>query len=282
MRESGTLEREGLQLRYQIEGSGPNTIVIGSAIYYPRLFSQELRNHLRMIFTDMRAFAVTPVENPSLDFDIDVLIEDIEALRQKLQLEKVIVIGHSGNAFLALEYAKKYKEHVSHVVLSGTAPSFSEENRALTDQYWEETASQERKETLKLSLEKNPDSLFETVAEDQRFIWNYLRLTPRIWYDFQFDARALWDGVQIHLPLFDYIWGTLYRDIDITKNLETLDRPVFLALGRTDFIVAPPTSWEPMQPLFQDLSIHLFEKSGHSPPYEEADLFNQTLLEWLA
>jgi hypothetical protein len=34
----------------------------------------------------------------------------------------------------------------------------------------------------------------------------------------------------------------LFAEVDVTYGLERFDRPVFLALGRCDFIVAPPSS----------------------------------------
>ena len=54
--ESGTIDAGGFTLQYLIEGSGPPTIVIGSALYYPRVFSQQLREHLRLVFLDHRGF----------------------------------------------------------------------------------------------------------------------------------------------------------------------------------------------------------------------------------
>ena len=45
--ESGIIDAGGFKLRYRIEGAGIPAIVIGSARYYPRVFSQHLREHLR-------------------------------------------------------------------------------------------------------------------------------------------------------------------------------------------------------------------------------------------
>jgi proline iminopeptidase len=56
---------------------------------------------------------------------------------------------------------------------------------------------------------------------------------------------------------------------------------VLLALGRYDFISAPPASWDPIRPKFRDLTMRVFERSGHTPPYEEPELFNRELLAWL-
>lgn len=276
----GVITSQGFDLGYQIEGTGPNALVIGSSIYYPRIFSDNLRKHFRLIFIDMRAFA--PASETPLNFDLDLILDDVECMRQKLNLGQIIIIGHSGNAFLALEYAKKYPECVPHVVMIGTGPSFSEESKKAADQYWDEKASQSQKAALAKSLEIHPDSELARTPLNQHFIWNYTRHGPRIWYNFNFDSSSLWKDVNVNMAIFDYIWGTLFRDIDITKGLEKLDKPVFLALGRYDFIVAPPDSWDPLRSKFKNLSIRIFEHSGHSPFYEEGELFDTILLDWIS
>jgi proline iminopeptidase len=47
------------------------------------------------------------------------LVEDIEQLRQKLGLEKIILFGGSWGSTLSLAYAEKYPENVSGMVLRG-------------------------------------------------------------------------------------------------------------------------------------------------------------------
>jgi proline iminopeptidase len=81
--------------------------------------------------------------------------------------------------------------------------------------------------------------------------------------------------------MYNYVWGQIFRDIDITQGLQNLDRPVFLALGRYDFLLAPPSVWDPVKPKFRDLTVRLFEKSGHTPQYEEAARFDEELLRWM-
>lgn len=278
---SGIIESRGFDLGYYIKGSGPNALVIGSSIYYPRIFSEDLCKQLRLAFVDMRAFAPPPHFEIPLTFGMDLLIDDVELMRQKLALGRVIVIGHSGNAFIALEYAKKYPEHVSRVVLIGVCPDFSNNSKKEADLHWEQSASLERKKALQISLERYPDSQYEQLPLNQRFVWDYVRHSARIWYDFNFDPAFLWEGVHVNMPIFEYVWGTLFRDIDITKGLNELNKPVFLALGRYDFDIAPASSWDPYRAKFKDLSVNIFEQSGHTPFFEEAQLFDQKLLDWL-
>jgi proline iminopeptidase len=45
------------------------------------------------------------------------MVEDIEALRHALGVPRVALIGHSFGAVLALEYAAKYPEQVSHLII---------------------------------------------------------------------------------------------------------------------------------------------------------------------
>ena len=99
-------------------------IVIGSSAYYPRVFSQGLRKHLRLVFLDHRGFAPPPGNVDTSAFALDKLVEDVGNLRE-LGLGRIAVMGHSGHAYIALEYAKKYPANVSHVIMIGIAPDLS-------------------------------------------------------------------------------------------------------------------------------------------------------------
>jgi proline iminopeptidase len=48
--DAGTITAGEFRLRHRSEGTGRPILVIGSAIYYPRTFSQNLRKHLRLVF----------------------------------------------------------------------------------------------------------------------------------------------------------------------------------------------------------------------------------------
>ena len=183
----GTIERDGFELGYCTEGTGIPTIVIGSSIYYPRTFSKKLRTKLQMTFMDHRGFgkALKPFDNAS--FELNTLIDDIEALRQKLNLNQIAIIGHSGHAFIALEYAKKYPSHVSHVVLIATSPNGN--TFVTSDQYFAESVCPERKALYEKNMQHLKDDI--DANPDKRFIFYSLRSGPRIWYNYQYDAAHL-------------------------------------------------------------------------------------------
>jgi proline iminopeptidase len=277
----GTVAAGPFRLRYRTEGRGRPAIVIGSAVYYPRVFSKNLREHLRLTFLDHRGFAPSPGRVEVTEFALDKLLEDIERARQQLGLGRVAVIGHSGHALMALEYAKKHPAGVSHVIMIGMAPDLSAASGEAARRYWDESVSPERKAALQENVRRMPDEDLATLPAGPRFIRGYVRNGPRIWYDPRFDSSPFWEGVEINIDMLGYVWGQVFRDIDITQGLSALDSPVFLALGRYDFLIAPPSSWDPIRPKFRDLTVRVFERSGHTPQYEEADLFDAELLGWI-
>ena len=280
--DTGSIPAGAFHLRYRIEGSGTPTIVIGSSIYYPRAFSPELRKSLRLVFLDTRGFAPAP-DHPvdTTAFALDSLLDDVERTRQQLGLGRVAVIGHSGHSYLALEYAKKYPANVSHVIMVGIAPILSEAHARARDQYWADSASAERKAIMAENLRRLPDEELAKRPPGQGFIDGYVRNAPKIWYDPGFNAAPLWEGVTVNMDMMNHVWGRIFRDIDITQGLDRLPQPVLLLLGRFDFLLAPPSIWDPVRPKFKDLTVQIFEKSGHTPQYEEPALFDQVLLDWM-
>jgi proline iminopeptidase len=276
---TGIIPVDGFELGYSDEGAGRAVLVIGSSVYYPRTFSPQLRKHLRLVFVDHRGFGTPTKQYLNADFELDKLVDDIEKIRAALQLEEVIVAGHSGHGYMALAYAQKYPQNVSHVALLALSPDSSEASFKAADRYLEESVAPERKARLATDMAQLAADI--DADPNRRFIHYSLRSGARIWYDHTYDARHLWEGVQVVPEMFDYVWGEVFRKLDITNGIEILDRPVFLALGRYDYW-NPPHLWEAVRHKFRDLTIRVFECSGHTPQSEQADDFDRELLAWLA
>ena len=277
--ERGTIRSGGFTLGYCVEGEGMPALVIGSAVYYPRVFSANLRRSLRLVFADHRGFALPPPDMRAAEYGLEPVLADIDLVRRHLGLDRVAIVGHSGHGYMALEYAKRYPQHVSHVVMIATGPSHSAVHQAATEQYWQESVCPARKQRLERDLAGLAAAI--EAAPDRRFVTYCVRMGARSWYDHDFDAAPLWEGVHVNMPVFDHLWGEVFRDIDIRQGLEGLDVPVFLGLGRSDYLVAPYATWEPYRGSFRDLTVRVFERSGHTPQQEESELFDAELLRWL-
>lgn len=269
-----SLSCDGFSLNYEIRGKGPAVLVVGSHIYYPRVFSKQLEEHLQLIYMDQRAFASKEGEVKASDFTLEKLVQDIERLRQALALDKITLIGHSIHAFFVLEYARKYPEHVNRLVLSASSPFAGNRLFLAANQYFEESVDPLRKK----QLAANSEWAIEQKSEDP-FVGRMLQLGPMLWYDPAFDASNLWKGVALD-PLGSHlIWNQLFSDYELS-SFDQLETPVLLLLGRYDYF-NPPHLWEGYRSKFKDLTLRIFEKSGHTPSFEESESFNSELLRWL-
>jgi proline iminopeptidase len=89
----------------------------GSA-HFDALAGPYMERDLRVVYFDQRGSGYS--ERPaSGDYALATLIEDVEALRRTLGVSKIALMGHSFGGLLALEYAAKYPQNVSHLVFVG-------------------------------------------------------------------------------------------------------------------------------------------------------------------
>lgn len=265
------------QLAYVVEGQGRPALVVGSATYYPRTFSPALRQQLLMVFADHLGFA--PADDVKLPPSLDQVVEDLERTRKAVGLERFVLMGHSGHGYIALEYARRHPERVSHLVMIGTGPSHSDEMRALTEHRWATVADDERvqrfaadMQTLPLALEAEPH---------RRFVHFCLKMAARSWKDPTFDASDLWAGVDVDMPAIDHLWGEAFRDYDTKSALADVSCPILIAMGRFDYLVPPLEAWLPLVIERPNVTLQLFELSAHSPQLEEPREFDDRLLNWL-
>ncbi|MGR6130276.1 alpha/beta fold hydrolase [Paenibacillus sp. SER-28] len=270
---------DGFELKYAIRGNGRPILVIGSSVYYPRLFSDHLYKKFQFIFLDHRGFAkLTRALKPE-DYTLDKVINDIETARQCLHLNEFIILGHSGHAFMALEYAKQYPDYVQKVVLLNSAPTNSQERQRQSFSFFNETASSERKERF----EKDIVLLEEDIKRDpdRRFVHMCIRMGAQSFYDYAYDAAYTWNDVYTNMPIIDYLWGEVFGNMNLIQSLADIHKSVFIGLGRYDYLVAPVSLWDRVDDTYENVKKVVFEYSGHNPMFEEPHCFHQTLAEWI-
>ena len=273
------VESGGYRLNCVVEGEGTPTLVIGSSVYYPRVFSSNLRKSLRLAFCDHRGFAMKVRERSAASIDMSVLLKDVELVREQLGWERFVLIGHSGHSNIALEYARRYPERVTHLVLLNAGPNNGTANMEALERDWSELVAPERQALWRANVDRLPAAIEADPA--RRFVLFMLAMGPRSWYRYDFDAAHLWDGVPVNLEIVDHMWGVIFRDIDIAPALRELRMPVYLGLGTHDYLVPPARTWEPLRSLVRDLTVRIFDRSGHAPMLEVPELFDSDLLAWL-
>ncbi len=129
--EEGYLQINGSEVYYKTMGEGEPLVVVhgGPVLDHSYLLPhlQVLADDYQLIFYDQRAAGQSSIDVDPKTMTLDGFIEDIEQLRQQLNLEKINLLGHSWGGLLAMNYAIKYDEHLNHLILSNaSAPSVAD------------------------------------------------------------------------------------------------------------------------------------------------------------
>ena len=275
---AGVVPVEGAQLRYVIEGEGTPCLAIGHSESQRLLLSRHLRSHFRFYFLDLRHNVEARNTLDVSQITLDTYLDDIDTARRALGLDRTALFGHSHHALIALEYARAYPQFVTHVIISGCSPRTE---WGAGDEFWESDASEERRAIFEQNLLDNPEEVLAGLAPHERWLRTYQIRAPKLLYDPTFDILPLLEPVHNDQEVFLHLQLVILKDYDIAARSKQISTPVFLALGRFDY-VAPYTLWDDSsKQVIQDLSYHLFERSGHFPMVEEQELFDQELLEWI-
>ena len=274
-----SISSDGFKLNYCVKGTGKPILVVGSSVYYPHLFPEDLYETFQFIFLDHRGFVKPPRVLNAEDYTLDKVLDDIEIARQTLCITDFIILGHSGHAFMALEYARKYPENVQKVILLNSAPINSQERQRQSFAIFNETASPERKR----QFEKDIALLESDIKKDpeRRFVYMCIRMGAQSFYDYTFDAAYMWEGVYTNMAIIDYLWGEAFGELNLIQSLNTFNKPVFIGLGRYDYLVTPVSLWDSIDDTYENVKKVVFEHSGHNPMFEEPHSFDRELIKWI-
>ncbi|WP_109301216.1 alpha/beta fold hydrolase [Aquimarina sp. AU474] len=274
---SGSIVIDGTTLNYSIKGKGTPFLLIGSD---PEYFSKDFLNNFRLYSIEMRFNAKEYEPIDLSEYNIDNLFKDIDTLRSVLGLEKFIIGGHSVLGAVAHKYAKKHPKYVSHVVMMATPRTWgTTEYKDSVKTYWE-NASEKRKLLYNEKLKQFEKEKNDTLNRRELFIKSLVASGPKRWHDENLDATQFFERVNYNLDFLYHLFGKVMPKYDLCSPKEKIDIPVFAAIGKSDYI-APSTLWHITCKESTRLTVSLFEKSGHTPQYEQSELFNKRLVDWI-
>jgi len=201
-----------------------------------------LADSFRLIYYDQRgrgrsADGVKP-EDVTLASDV----ADIEKVRQHFKLDSVVLLGHSWGTVLALEYALRYPERVSRLILMNPAPASTDDYKELRKE-WLETRPDdtERRKAIASSAaykEGDPEAVtayyrihfkpaFARPEKYERFM---ARLSTSFTKEGVLKARA------VEARLMNDSWAL--PAYDLLPKLKSLKIPALVIYGDHEFIPA--------------------------------------------
>jgi len=220
-----------------------------------------LAERMQLVYVDHRGQGRS-ARGPKETYTLDNNVEDLEALRQHLGLGKVVVIGVSYGGMVALTYASRYPDSVSHLIAVVTAPSYRFLARA--QQILAERGTDEQRAV--------GDILWAGAFENEEQLLNYYTVMGPL-YSLKFDAEKAKESRARGIRSVDAInegFGGFLRTYDLTDELHKVTAPTLVIGGRHDWI-CPPEFSEEIARLIPHADLRIFENSSHSVAADEHD-----------
>lgn len=188
-----------------------------------------LKEYMQLVFIDFRGSGRSDRTDPST-YTIAQNVEDLEALRKYLGLDKIVLMGQSYGGIMSFAYGTAYPENVSSAILLCTSPShntFDEANKQLL----ERGVSQEMQEMF------NQITNNGGFTSDEQFK-NYLKLFAPLYSISEGGGEAYAKEMDYliisHKPLNTFM--TADSSFDFTPELHKMTFPTLLIGGEQDWI----------------------------------------------
>jgi proline iminopeptidase len=272
----GFVDANGVMIYYQEIGKGAPLLIVhggpGASHDYFLPYLLPLARTNRLIFIDERGSGrSSKLEDPH-GYTVENMVEDVEAVRVALHLDKISLLGHSYGGALAQAYALKYQKNLTHLILASTWSSTVELNKIFVAMK-AKMAPELRERIDKLESE----GLFGHGKEYEKN-----RYTPEYmiaaWgegylpYLYQNHPDANYDPISngvMSWDLYREMWGEHgefivdgnLKSVEYTDRLATIKVPTLILVGDHD--ECDPSLSRAMQQKISGSKMTVIPKAGH-------------------
>jgi proline iminopeptidase len=167
-----------------------------------------------------------------------------------------------------LEYALRYPEHLSHLILLSTAPNF---------EHGDEIEANAR---LKGATQEQLEAL-DASAEDDADMWRLWKvIEPLYFHAYNEDLAERVMGNTITSAYAAEAGDAILEGWDLAPKLGEISAPTLIVVGEDDF-VCPPSQAKTMHEGILNSELAVFENSGHFTHVEEPEAFFDAVRGWL-
>jgi proline iminopeptidase len=272
------IEINGAKLNIEVYGPEDGPVLIAhhggggiGSLAEPKATFGPLADMFRVVVFDARGCGLSEAVPP---YSHAQWAADVDGIREWIGAEQIVVSGGSYGGFIAMEYAIAYPDRVRAMILRDT--SADRVNLAIA----RENA---RNQTRVAVNWENFDRYWSgNIRDDADLKACWAELIPL--YDFEYDpveSAARVEAGSYRHEAHNWCFQHNAPVYDLKPQLPVLTCPTLVTVGRTDW-VTPVSSAETIAALLPNAKLVVFEKSGHSPQFEEAELFQQTMRDFLA
>ncbi len=238
-----------------------------------------LSDAFHLIYYDQRGRGRSAVGVKPEDVTLASDIADMEKVRRYFKLESVVLLGHSWGTVLALEYAVRYPQRVSRMILMNPAPASADDYKQLRKE-WLETRPDDtvRRKAIAASAayqEGDPDAVtayyrihfkpaFARTEDYEKFM---RRLTASFNKEGILKARAVED------QLMKDTWSK--PEYNLLPELKSLKIPTLVIYSDHDFI--PTGTAEHITQAIPNARMVTLKNCGHFPYLECSDALREQI-----
>ena len=205
------------------------------------------------------------------------LTADAEALRQLLGFGKWAVLGHSFGGMVALEFALRYPDSLSHLLLVDTCGDIRWAQEKAPDALAQRGYSPD---TVNLARryftgQITPDELLPTMMKLSRAYYHHLGPLQLL--------RDLPVGLRQKLrpEAFIFAFSQLLTGWTVMDRLIEIRITTLVLAGRDDFEF-PPEHQEALAAGIPNAQLRIIDQAGHNAPTERPAEVNRAIMEFMA
>lgn len=266
------IPRVGFDLYYRSLGTGQAVLLLsggpGDDCDYLLPVASEIAKYAHAILLEQRGTGRSlPPKVDKSTVNLTLSLEDFEALREHLKVERWTIIGHSAGGILAMDYAAAYPERVDKLILLDSAPVAFQYVTAFEDNLLDRMTLEDREQLATLEKTDSPQSRAEVASLEAKGLF----FDRTIGKQLAGELSQAWHADVGHL-LGPEITASGY---DLRPRLKDFNRPVLVLHGRQD----PMDPWMAYQTsaAFSHSTLHFIDRAGHFPWFDQPKEFNAVL-----
>jgi pimeloyl-ACP methyl ester carboxylesterase len=236
-----------------------------------------LSSRRTLILLDNRGTGASQAPQDPATYRVDRLVEDVEALRVHLGLDRMDLLGHSASGGICLLYAAGYPDRLDHLVL--VAPSLRVTGLP-SDLGVDEVLARRAHEPWYASAVAALHAEAASPQELERYRWLAAPLLYGQW-NAAAQAQAAAAPALFAQPATEGFYAGFGPDPALPDRLAALAAPVLLVVGEYD-IWPTCTAVRELAALFGNADLALLPETGHFPWVDDPASFAATVHEFLA